>query len=72
MESREKKLTRSTSNQEFIYYDGGTLTHYLGNDDYKEGNRESDEWSEVSEEKQKIGYIALGNENMFKLKKADT
>lgn len=71
MKPGEKKLERSTSHKE-IYHDGGTLTHYLGNDDYKEGNRESDEWSEDAEKEKEIGHIAFGNEDIPEIKEAST
>lgn len=70
MKPREKKAKRPVLNQENIYHDGGTLTHYLGNDDYKEGNRENDEESKnLSKE---IGHIALGNVDIIDLSETNT
>ncbi len=70
MKSSEKKVKKSTPNQENIYHDGGTLTHYLGNDDYKDGNRENDEESE--DLPKEIGHIAFGNVDIINLSETNT
>lgn len=59
---KEEKEKKKRANLEGNYHDGGTLTHYLGNDDYKEGNRENEE--DVQEKGKKVGYVANGNSEM--------
>jgi hypothetical protein len=60
--SIEKKKTK-TAHSNFRhgmsdYNDGGLQTHYLGNDEYKEGNKESDSLGEGLFD----GSVAEGND----------
>ena len=70
MKASEKKTKESTQRVNSTYHDGGTLTHYLGNDEYKEGNRESDKESDALSKE--IGHIALGNEDFIDLSETNT
>jgi hypothetical protein len=44
--------------------DWGNLTHYLGNDDFPEGNRASDPDEDLKENPRLKGKVAEGNELM--------
>lgn len=70
MKPRENKPNKSHPHQENIYHDGGTLTHYLGNDDYKDGNRENDE--ESKNRSKEIGHVAHGNVDSADLRETNT
>ena len=70
MEQRDKaddnKKVKRKNDQETSYHDGGTLTHYFGNDEYPDGNNEIDEDNQDLEKKKKnkkVGYVAWGNNN---------
>lgn len=54
MSSKQKQPNRND-----FYGDEGNLTHYLGNDDYAEGNKEpSDDWDNSGLD----GFEAAGND----------
>ena len=53
------KSSFKTDNHQDDYGDHGYLTHYLGNDDYHEGNKEPNESNEIDDYD---GYEAAGND----------
>ena len=64
--AEEKKKESANTDQETNYHDGGTLTHYFGNDEYPDGNNELDEDKQETDKKdknRKVGYVAWGNSN---------